>query len=345
MLPKQYMHFYLSWVTESLLLKQPFRISRGSKTHAKVIVLKVEVGGYSGWAEAVPYARYNETIESTEAILSDVAAVLYTFEAPSPMDLADKLHEYVTSNVRASSAKNLLDCALWDLKTKIKGVNIHQLLGTQEVKHAISAQTLSVDKLEKMLDDARAMAHLPLIKIKVDANDVVGKMQAIHKACPTSQFIIDANEAWSFAILQEVVPQLVNLNVVLIEQPLAAGHDVGLIHFASPIPLCADESCHTSANIDELASKYDMVNIKLDKSGGLTEALILANAAKKANLQIMLGCMVASSLAMAPIFMLANMADFIDLDGPILVAQDRPHGFLFDGGHMQKPEHFLWGHG
>lgn len=336
-------HLSLSWDCESILLAKPFKISRGSKTHAKVVVLKVVLAGYTGWAEAVPYARYNETIDSTIAILHQVKKVLARFSHHSSLSLVEQSHNYINQSMPPSSAKNLLDCALWDLKSKITNISVAALINMPALPSVVSAQTLSVDSLEQMLSDASEMAHLPLIKVKLDANNIVEKMQAIHMACPSSKFIIDANEAWSIDILASVMPNLVNCNVALIEQPLPANQDDDLIEFASPIALCADESCHTSADVPELATKYQMVNVKLDKTGGLTEALQLVNAAKLANMQVMLGCMVASSLAMAPIYVLASCADYIDLDGPVLVAEDRANGFYFKNGNMLKPDKLLWG--
>lgn len=336
-------HISLSWDYESILLAKPFKISRGSKTHADVIVLTIIVGAHQGWAESVPYARYNESIDSTIAILQQVEKQLSHFTYSSAIELVEQCHQYINKTLTPSSAKNLLDCALWDLKSSITNTSVNALVGMPFVPQVVSAQTLSVDSLERMLIDAAGMAHLPLIKIKLDAANIVEKMTAIHTACPNSKFIIDANEAWSIDILKSVLPILVDCNVALIEQPLPANQDSDLVNFRSSIALCADESCHTSADIPELATKYQMVNVKLDKTGGLTEALHLVNAAKLANMQIMLGCMVASSLAMAPIYVLACHADCIDLDGPILVAKDRSNGFQFENGNMCKPDKFLWG--
>lgn len=332
-----------TWVHESLALAKPFKISRGVKTHAEVVVLKLSLGDITGWAEAVPYGRYNETIDSTCEALHTIKLALHKLQNNTPIGFVEQAHAYINEYVEPSSAKNLVDCALWDLKAKLSGKSVNELLGLNEVEQCISAQTLSVDSIEKMLFHAKQMAHLPLIKIKLDSVDVLTKIQAIHKACPDSQFIIDANEAWNFNLLKEIAPQLAKLNVALIEQPLPADNDNELIDYSSPVPLCADESCHTSADINVLRTKYNMVNIKLDKTGGLSEALALAKAATTSNMQIMLGCMVASSLAMAPIFMLAQYANFVDLDGPVLVAQDRPNGFTFNGAQMSKPSGLLWG--
>lgn len=208
-----------------------------------------------------------------------------------------------------------------------------------------SAQTLSVDHIATMQSEAKRLSHLPLLKVKLDANNIVEKMQAIYAACPNSNFIIDANEAWDIETLKRVVPELTQLNVKLIEQPLPASNDDGLLDISSPIPICADESCHTAERLPELLGKYQAINIKLDKTGGLTEAFTLAKAATAADLQIMLGCMVASSLAMAPIYLLSEFADYVDLDGPVLVASDRENGFVFKESHMTAPANLLWGKG
>jgi L-alanine-DL-glutamate epimerase-like enolase superfamily enzyme len=341
----QHKHISLSWTSESIALAKPFKISRGTKNHADVVVLTITLDDKIGWAEAVPYARYEETIESTIETLQSVSAIISSLSNNDPLLLVEEAHSYINEHLIASSAKNLLDCALWDLKAKVCQTTVNDLVSLPSLTKVVSAQTLSVDTLDIMLKDAKTMVHLPLIKIKLDAVNVVEKMRAIANVCPNSRFIIDANESWSFSLLKTVVNELANLHVALIEQPLPASQDDELIGFKSPIPLCADESCHTSTGISVLERKYDMVNIKLDKTGGLTEAIKLANAAKAANMQIMLGCMVASSLAMAPIFVLVDCADYIDLDGPVLVLQDRPNGFIFTKNTMQKPRNLLWGQG
>ncbi len=333
----------ISWKTESLFLAKPFKISRGIKTHADVVIVYLCVNGYAGWAEAVPYARYGESIPSTIDLLKTTAAKLSNIKEADTLLAIERADKIITHCLSNNSARNLLDCALWDVKSKVHNTSVSQLLNLPTAQDVISAQTLSVDTIEIMQVHAREMSHLPLLKVKLDAHDVLAKMRAIHKACPNSQFIVDANEAWSFDLLVSIVNELRMLNVVLIEQPLPANDDSQLEGYQSCVALCADESCHTSHNIDELKTKYQMVNIKLDKSGGLTEAVALFHAAKKANMSTMLGCMVASSLAMAPIYTLAKEADYIDLDGPVLVAHDREHGFIFDNARMHIPSPFLWG--
>lgn len=327
-----------TWYTESFRLVKEFKISRGAKTHAHVLVLEVSSVGkvkFTGWAEAVPYARYNESIESVVAQLEEASKHI--------KQLADQTK--LNKLLPPGSARNLLDCALWDFRAKLENKSVASLLGVKQANTVLSAQTLSVDNIETMQSEAELLSHLPLLKVKLDANDIVAKMKAIHGACPNSDFIVDANEAWNIETLNRVVPELTQLNVKLIEQPLPADNDEGLLDINSAIPLCADESCHTAERLPELLGKYQAINIKLDKTGGLTEAFTLANAAKAANLQIMLGCMVASSLAMAPIYLLSEFADYIDLDGPVLVANDRENGFFFKECRMSVPTNLLWGEG
>lgn len=318
---------------ESLPLKQVFRIARGAKTSAEVLVLSISDGQHIGWSEAVPYARYNESIESVSAEIDSIAAALE--KGIEPQDLQSLLP--------AGAARNLVDCALWDLKAKQQQQTVSQILDLPEAKACITAQTLSIDTPEAMSEAAKALGKADLIKIKLDAEDVLGKMRAVHAAAPDSKFIVDANEGWSIELLKEVVDELHALNVVLIEQPLPAANDQDLAGFVSPVALCADESCHTSADIPKLKELYQAVNIKLDKTGGLTEAVALLKQAQQAGMQIMTGCMVGSSLAMAPAFLLTANAQFVDLDGPVLIADDREQGFVIEQGLMQATEQHLWG--
>lgn len=314
-------------------LAREFRISRGAKTQADVLVVVLSDGHHVGWAEAVPYAHYGETIESVTKQIRDSVKQLTITSTPS--DLAKLLP--------ASAARNALDCALWDLMAKRDNTPVHKLINHSAPQTKITAQTLSLGSIEDMRQQAAEICHSPLIKIKLDANQVIERMKAIHIAAPTSQFIIDANEAWSFKQLTQWLPQLKALNVALIEQPLAAGHDEELINLTPEIPLCADESCHTSADLSYLKGRYQAINIKLDKTGGLSEALNLLEQAKAADFIIMTGCMVGTSLAMAPAFLIAQHAQFVDLDGPLLIANDRLFPFSFDNGIMHPMPMQLWG--
>lgn len=320
---------------ESLPLARTFAISRGAKTQADVVVVTVTDGEFTGWGESVPYARYGQSIEDT---LNKIKCA-----KPAIKHIDD--HRRLNATLPACAARNALDCALWDLKSKTENKPVAQLAGLQEIKSCVTAQTVSVASTQQMRQDAQALSNTELIKVKLDPADVIEKVAAIHEVCPNSRFIIDANEGWSLALLKEVAPQLARMNVALIEQPLPADEDDGLADYRCPVPLCADESCHTTASLKQLIGKYQAINIKLDKTGGLTEARSLMKAARLYDLDIMVGCMVASSLAMAPAYLLAGGADYVDLDGPVLVAEDRPNGFIIENGIMKRPDNLLWGSG
>ena len=320
---------------QTIPLAQVFRISRGAKTTAEVIVVVVGGEGQYGWAEAVPYAHYGESVESVTQQLDDVAKSVSTVNSYSQL----------TELLPAGSARNALDCALWDLKAKIHQTSVNQLLELPAPQPCVTAQTLSIGSVESMRKEAEKLKGAPLIKVKLDTENVLERMEAIHQASPDSHFIIDANESWDIALLNAVAEPLSHQNVVLIEQPLPADKDDELLDFDSPITLCADESCHSTEGLNELVGKYQAINIKLDKTGGLTEAVALLRQAKALDLKIMLGCMVGSSLAMAPSFALTGLADFVDLDGPLLVAHDRENKFEFNNGVMSSPLAGLWGTG
>lgn len=320
---------------QSLPLAQIFRISRGAKTRAEVIVVVLSDGSNFGWGESVPYGRYGESIETVTKQLADVSTKL------TSIDVLEDIHNLLP----AGSARNALDCALWDLKSKLLGQPVSSLLALPVVDSCITAQTLSVDTTEAMRKAAVKLASAPLIKVKLDAQNVLEKMQAIHQVCSKSRFIIDANEGWDINTLEQIVEPLVKLNVVLIEQPLPADSDDDLLGFESPITLCADESCHGVDGLKRLVGKYAAINIKLDKTGGLTEAVKLLREARERDFQIMVGCMVGSSLAMAPAYTLCGYADYVDLDGPLLVAQDRANRFVIENGVMSGLPEGLWGTG
>ena len=318
-------------------LAKVFRIARGAKTQADTLVVILSDGKNIGWAESVPYARYNESIDSACQQIINVVKL-----RPSIDKLADAIRDKYTRCI-SGAAKNALDCALLDLQAKQNLVDVKSTLILPDVSPVITAQTLSIDTPEIMAKSALDLGHAPLIKVKLDNQDIIAKMTAIHKAAPNSRFIVDANEGWTIEDLVKCDKALKSLNVDLIEQPLPAGEDSALAELDLTIDLCADESCHTSADIEYLVGKYDVVNIKLDKTGGLTEAVKLANLAQKHQLGIMLGCMVGSSLAMAPVSLLSHYADFVDLDGPLLIKQDRTFGFDICDGVMQPLNKSLWG--
>lgn len=314
-------------------LAKEFRISRGVKTQADVVVVTLSDGQHTGWAEAVPYARYGETVESVMAQITQIAPQLT--HTTTGQDLLGLLP--------AGAARNALDCALWDLTAKQHQLPVAQLVDITTLTPQVTAQTLSLDTVDKMASEAASLSERPLIKIKLDRELVLERMRAIALAAPNSRFIIDANEAWDIDLLKQLLPQLKQLNVALIEQPLPSADDHQLADFDPEIPLCADESCHTSDDLPRLAGLYQAINIKLDKTGGLTEALQLLTAAQQQGFIVMTGCMVGTSLAMAPAFLIAQSAAFVDLDGPLLLATDRDHAFNFEQGKMQLLPSELWG--
>ena len=318
---------------QQLPLKSVFRIARGAKTQADVVVVTITDGQYTGWAEAVPYARYEESVDSVIAQINQLAECKINKQNISSF----------INMMSAGAARNALDCALWDLKAKQQNTSVIKLLSLPSPMPCITAQTLSIDTPEAMAKAVIDLNNPPLVKVKLDSHDIIKKMTAIKTAAPNSLFIVDANEGWSMHDLFTYTSELKKLNVVLIEQPLPAGKDQALIEFNSPIPLCADESCHTRADLSYLKNRYEVINIKLDKTGGLTEAFKLAQEAKEQNFDIMLGCMVASSLAMAPASLLTHYAKFVDLDGPLLISKDRKLGFEFYQGEMQVLDLALWG--
>ncbi len=310
-------------------LAQVFTISRGSRTEAKVLTVRVSDGQHHGWGECVPYARYNETLESVEA---EITGLPETFDRAQLMDL-----------LPAGAARNAVDCALWDLECKRAGKRAWDLAGLPVPGPEITAYTLSLDTPEAMEAQAAANAHRPLLKIKLGTPDDMPRLEAVRAGAPKAKIIVDANEGWSADVYADLAPHLVRLGVALVEQPLPAGEDDALIGMERPVPVCADESCHDRASLPKLKGKYDVVNIKLDKTGGLTEALALREQAMAEGYDIMVGCMVGSSLAMAPATLLAQGAMVTDLDGPLLLAEDRDNPLIFDDAGVHPPSGALWG--
>ncbi len=318
---------------ESWPIAGTFTISRGSKTAAEVVVVEIRDGAHVGRGECVPYPRYGETIDGAIASIEALRS-----EIERGMDRAA-----LQAALTAGAARNAVDCALWDLEAKITGRPVWQLAGLASPQAATSAYTLSLGTVENMAAAARANADRPLLKLKLSGPDDLDRVQAVHENAPRARLIVDANEAWTAEIYSALAPQLGSLGVELIEQPLPAGADAPLAGLARPVPVCADESCHDTASLAHIAGRYDAVNIKLDKTGGLTEALRLAAAAKAAGLGIMVGCMVATSLAMAPALLIAADARWVDLDGPLLLARDREHGLAYQGSRLQPASPALWG--
>ena len=318
---------------ESWALAEPFTISRGTNTSAEVIVVTIDHDGVVGRGECVPYRRYNESISSVMAQIETTVPTLSN-------DLSrDQLHQILP----AGAARNALDCALWDWEAKKAGVRVWDLVGFEVPQQFTCAYTLSLSEPAHMAEAAAKNAHLPLLKMKVGRHGVLHRVRAVREGAPDSMLIVDANEAWTSELTQTLIPDLATAKVSLIEQPCPTGHDQGLAHFDHLVPLAADESCHTSDDVEGLLGRYDVVNIKLDKSGGLTEALNLMHRARECGLGIMVGCMVGTSLAMAPATLLGATAQFVDLDGPLLLAQDRSPGLTYSSGQVRLPEPELWG--
>jgi L-Ala-D/L-Glu epimerase len=310
-----------------------FTIARGSKTEAAVIVVEMTSGVVAGRGEATPYARYGETLDGA---LTQVEALRGPLESGCEISALQDL-------IGPGAARNAIDCALWDLQAKITSVRAFARAGYLEPHAVTTAYTLSLAPPSAMAKAARAAAQRPLLKLKIGGPDDLDRVEAVRVAAPHAALIVDANEALSFDDLRRLATDFKRLGVRLIEQPLAVGADEALEGFVSPVPLCADESLHTRAELTACARRYSHINIKLDKTGGLTEALALADAARALGLSIMAGCMVATSLAMAPALIIAQDADFTDLDGPLLLARDRTPGLVFDGSLIAPPDAGLWG--
>ncbi|MBP6014067.1 MAG: dipeptide epimerase [Alphaproteobacteria bacterium] len=313
-------------------LREPFRISRGTKTEAHVVVATIERGGRLGRGECVPYARYGET----------VTGVIATIESARNDIEAGATRQDLLRLMRPGAARNALDCALWDLEAKEAGRRVWDLAGLPEPRPATTALTIALNEPAAMAAATHA-ANAPLLKVKLGSADDMTRLAAVRAASPTATLIVDPNEAWSFDQLESYGAQLNRLGVTLIEQPLPADADANLAGHSSPVPICADEALHTAADLRGIAGKYAAINIKLDKTGGLTAALELAREAQNSGLSIMIGCMVSTSLSMAPAFVLSSMAHFIDLDGPLLLAKDRQPGIRYDGTRMFAPARELWG--
>ncbi len=314
-------------------LAQPFAISRGSKTTAEVVVAEIFDGDSRGRGECVPYPRYGETVDSVVQAIENMRGAVF-----SGLD-----REALQRAMPPGAARNALDAAFWDIDAKRDNRRAADFAGIAAMQPLVTAYTLSLDTPERMGAAAAAQRDRPLLKLKLSGDGDVERVRAVRRAAPAARLIVDANEGWSERHLTEIMPALAELGVVLIEQPLPAGADDALASLAHPIPICADESCHTSADLDRLVGKYDAVNIKLDKSGGLTEALALAEAAAARGFAIMVGCMIGTSLAMAPAMLVAQLASFVDLDAPLLLASDRVPGLRYDGSTVYPPERALWG--
>jgi L-alanine-DL-glutamate epimerase-like enolase superfamily enzyme len=310
-----------------------FAISRGAKTEAVTVVAEISRGGRVGRGECVPYPRYGETPEAT------LAAILSMHEAVGcGLD-----RRALQAMMPPSAARNALDCALLDLEAKTSGKRVWDLLGRPAPRACMTACTISLGSPEAMAAATAKLAHRQLLKIKLGAEGDGARIAAVREAAPRSELIVDANEGWTTANLEQNLAECARAGVTLVEQPLPAGKDEALARIKRPLFVCADESVHDRACLEGLRDRYDAVNIKLDKTGGLTEALAMADAARAWGFEIMIGCMVATSLAMAPAMLLVREARFVDLDGPLLLARDRTSGLRYDGSLIYPPEPALWG--
>ena len=307
-------------------LAQVFTISRGSRTQAEVLTVTLD-GVARG--ECVPYARYGETLDSVTAQIAGLPG--------------DVTRAMLQDLLPAGAARNAVDCALWDIAAKAAGVRVWDLLGLPKPQPEITAYTLSLDTPEAMEQQAAQHAKRPLLKIKLGTSDDMARLEAVRRGAPDARIIVDANEGWTAEVYADLAPHLIRLGVQMVEQPLPAGQDDMLAEIARPLPVCADESCHDRSSLSNLRGKYDMVNIKLDKTGGLTEALALKSQAIAEGYGVMVGCMVGSSLAMAPATILAQGVAFTDLDGPLLLAEDRDQPLHFDEKGVHPPAAALWG--
>ena len=319
---------------ESWPLAGVFRISRGARTVARTVLVELRDDESLGRGECVPYARYGETVDcvvdAIEGMRSEIERNLTRDE------LADAMPP--------GAARNAVDCALWDLEAKQSRRRAWERLAGGPPGSVVTAYTLSIDEPAAMREAAVRHASRPLLKVKLDGDRVTERVAAVRAGAPGARIIVDANEAWTADILDACLPELARLGVDLVEQPLPAGADEALADIERTVPIAADESCHTHDDIPDLSGRYDVVNIKLDKAGGLTEALGLREAAVGAGLDIMVGCMLGTSLAMAPALLVARGARFVDLDGPLLLARDREPGLAYHpDGRVDPPPPELWG--
>jgi L-Ala-D/L-Glu epimerase len=323
----------LSASAERFPIAGSFVISRGAKTEASVVVATLEGEGFRGRGECVPYARYGESIES---VLEAIKSIRPAIQAgASRIDLQSLMPH--------GAARNALDCAFWDLKAKRRGVRVWELAGLAPPVPAITAFTISLGPPEVMAAAARAARDRPLLKLKLGGAGDPQRLAAVDAAAPGAQLIVDANEAWSVDNLQANLEACAQYGVALIEQPLPAGEDAILAKIAHLVPICADESCHDRADLAGLRGRYDAINVKLDKAGGLTEALALVAAAERHGFEVMIGSMVGTSLGVAPALLLTGKAKFVDLDGPLLLAEDRADGLVYEGSLVHPPEPAFWG--
>ncbi len=324
---------FLDVTVEKWPIAGRFVISRGSRTEAEVVLAAIREGSHAGRGESVPYARYGESVAGTMAAIEAMAEAI-----GGGLDRTG-----LRKAMPPGAARNAIDCALFDLEAKANGRSATAIVGLPPLRPVETAFTLSLGTPEAMARAAEAAAARPLLKVKLGGDGDRARIAAVRHAAPAARLIVDANEAWSEADLERNMAACAEAGVELIEQPLPAGADAALSAIRRIVPVCADESLHTAADLSALAGRYDAVNIKLDKTGGLTEALALAAEARRLGFRIMVGCMVSTSLAMAPALLVAQAADFVDLDGPLLLARDREPGLRYEGSVIHPPSRELWG--
>ena len=313
-------------------LKKVFRISRGSHTEAQVVVVTVANDEHIGRGEGVPIKRYAQSVES-------VLAQIESIKAEKKLD-----RQRLQQLLPAGAARNALDCALWDLEAKTSGKRVWELANVPIVLEVETSFTISLDTPEKMAAAAAVAAGLPILKLKLQGDDLdLTRVKGVRESAPAARLLIDANESWSPEHYRKIVPEIHELGAELIEQPFPANADEVLETLDHPIPVCADESCHTTADLRRLTNRYEMINVKLDKTGGLTEALRLCDRARDSGFKLLIGCMVCTSLGIAPARLLASNADLVDLDGPLLLGRDREHGLAYTNGRLALPSAQLWG--
>jgi len=319
--------------SESFPIRGTFTISRGSKTAAEVVTQNGSLGPVVGRGEAVPYARYGESMQSVLAQIESLHGAM-----------AEGLdRQGLQALLPAGAARNAVDLAFWDLECKLSGKRHWELAGLPEPGPVTTVYTLSLDSVENMGANAAANADRPILKLKLAGPDDLDRVAAVHRNAPKARIVVDANEGWTVEQYTALAPKLKALGVEMIEQPLPAGDDAALAAIERQVPVCADESCHDTATLAGLEGRYDMINIKLDKTGGLTEALKLKAAAEAAGFGVMVGCMVATSLAMAPGVLLGQGAAVVDLDGPLLLAKDRDPALKIENSLVHPPAAALWG--
>jgi len=324
---------HLETTVENYPIAGEFRISRGAKTMAEVVVCTITDQGFTGRGECVPYKRYGETMDSVAQAIACMADRI-----GQCMDRTALL-----AAMTPGAARNAIDCALWDLDAKMSGIAVTTRLALPDPKPLVTAYTLSLGEPEAMAKQAAQYAHRDLLKVKLGAEDDESRIRAVRAGAPNAALILDANEGWNEDNLARMLAIAAECGVALVEQPLPAGQDARLAEISHPVLICADESVHQTRDLASLSNRYDAVNIKLDKTGGLTEALAMKAEAQRLGFKIMVGCMVGSSLAMAPAVLLAQDADYVDLDGPLLLARDIAPALVYEGSQVRPPAPALWG--